>query len=92
MKEKTIGKGPTAFTKKMNERKAERRYVDSVVESLRTTDMMDEVEKHKDPDAMFVPGRKVKHRIPKIFSTKKSTSKRKNASKDRKCEDEKCES
>ena len=70
MKEKTIGKGPTAFTKKMNERKAERRYVDSVVESLRTTDMMDEVEKHKDPDAMFVPSRKAKHGIPKIFSTK----------------------
>ena len=39
----------------MNERKAERRYVDSVVESLRMTDMMDEVEKHKDPDAMFMP-------------------------------------
>ena len=55
MKEKTIGKGPIAYTKKMNERKAERRYVDSVVESLRMTDMMDEVEKHKDPDAMFVP-------------------------------------
>ena len=54
----------------MNERKAERHYVDSVVESLRTTDMMDEVEKHKDPDAMFVPSRKAKHRIPKIFSTK----------------------
>ena len=54
----------------MNERKAERHYVDSVVASLRTTDMMDEVEKHKDPDAMFVPSRKVKHRIPKIFSTK----------------------
>ena len=54
----------------MNERKAERCYVDSVVESLRTTDMMDEVEKHKDPDAMFVPSRKAKHRIPKIFSTK----------------------
>ena len=67
---KTIGKGPTAFTKKMNERKAERRYVDSVVESLRTTDMMDEVEKHKDQDAMFVPSRKAKHHIPKIFSTK----------------------
>ena len=67
---KTIGKGPTAFTKKMNERKAERRYVDSVVESLRTTNMMDEVEKHKDPDAVFVPSRKEKHRIPKIFSTK----------------------
>ena len=48
-------------------RKAERHYVDSVVESLRTTDMMDEVEKHKDPDAMFVPSRKVKHCIPKIF-------------------------
>ena len=67
---KTIGKGPTAFTKKMNERKAERYYVNSVVESLRKTDMMDEVEKHKDPDAMFVPSRKAKHRIPKIFSTK----------------------
>ena len=67
---KTIGKGPTAFTKKMNERKAERHYVDSVVESLRTTDMMDEVEKHKDPDAMFMPSRKAKHSIPKIFSTK----------------------
>ena len=67
---KTIGKGPTAYTKKMNERKAERCYVDSVVESLRTTDMMDEVEKHKDPDAMFVPSRKAKHCIPKIFSTK----------------------
>ena len=67
---KTIGKGPTAFTKKMNERKAERHYVDSVVESLRTTDMMDEAEKHKNPDAMFVPSRKAKHRIPKIFSTK----------------------
>ena len=72
---KTIGRGPTAFTKKMNERKAERRYVDSVVESLRTTNMMDEVEKHKDPDAMFVPSRKVKHRIPKIFSTKKKEKK-----------------
>ena len=32
--------------------------------------MMDEVEKHKDPHAMFVPSRKAKHRIPKIFSTK----------------------
>ena len=67
---KTIGKGPTVYTKKMNERKAERYYVNSVVESLRTTDMMDEVEKHKDPDAMFVPSRKAKHRIRKIFSTK----------------------
>ena len=67
---KTIGKGPTAFTKKMNERKAERHYVDSVVESLRTTNMMDEVEKHKDPDAMFVPSCKAKHSILKIFSTK----------------------
>ena len=64
---KTIGKGPTAYTKKMNERKAERCYVDSVVESLRMTDMMDEVEKHKDQDAMFVPSCKAKHRIPKIF-------------------------
>ena len=58
------------YTKKMNERKAERRYVDSVVESLRMTDMMDEVEKHKDPDVMFVPSHKAKHRISKIFSTK----------------------
>ena len=54
----------------MNERKAERRYVNSVVESLRRTGMMDEVEKHKDPDEMFVQSRKEKHRIPKIFSTK----------------------
>ena len=67
---KTIGKGPTAYTKKMNERKAERCYVDSVVESLRMTDMMDEVEKHRDLDAMFVPSHKAKHCIPKIFSTK----------------------
>ena len=67
---KTIGKGPTAFTKKMNERKAERHYVETVVESLRRTNMMDEVEKHKDPDAMFVPSHKAKHRIRRFSQPK----------------------
>ena len=67
---KTIGKGPIAYTKKMNGRKAERHYVNSVVESLRMTDMTDEVEKHTDPDAMFMLSHKAKHHIPKIFLTK----------------------
>ena len=67
---KTVGKGPTQFAKRMKERRAQRKYVESACDAILTTDLRGEVEKHTDPDALFIPSNAAKHRVPKKFSTK----------------------
>ena len=67
---KTVGKGPTQFAKRMKECRAQRKYVESACDAILTTDLWGEVEKHTDPDALFVPSNTAKHRVPKKFSTK----------------------
>ena len=67
---KMVGKGPTQFAKRMKERRAQRKYVESACDAILTTDLWGEVEKHTDPDALFVPSNAAKHRVPKKFSTK----------------------
>ena len=60
---KTIGKGPTSYTKKMKERREQRRYIESACDALLTTDMQGEVDKHTHPDSQFVPSCAAKHRV-----------------------------
>ena len=67
---KTVGKGPTKFAKRMKECRAQRKYVESTCDAILTTDLRGEVEKHTDPDALFVPSNAAKHRVPKKFSMK----------------------
>ena len=67
---KTVGKGPTQFAKRMKEHRAQRKYVELACNAILTTDLRGEVEKHTDPDALFVPSNAAKLRVPKKFSTK----------------------
>ena len=67
---KMVGKGPTQFAKRMKECRAQRKYVESACNAILTTDLRGEVEKHTDPDALFVPSNAAKHRVPKKFSMK----------------------
>ena len=67
---KTVGKGPTQFSKRMKECRAQRKYVESACDAILTNDLQGEVEKHMDPDAVFIPSNVAKHRVPKKFSTK----------------------
>ena len=67
---KMVEKGPTQFAKRMKERRAQRKYVESACDALLTTDLWGEVEKHTDPDALFIPSNIAKQRVPKKFSTK----------------------
>ena len=39
-------------------------------DAILTTDLQGEVEKHTDPDALFVPSNAAKYRVPKKFSMK----------------------
>ena len=75
---KTIGKGPTSYAKKMKERREQRRYIESACDTLLTTDMQGEVDKHMHPDCQFVPSHAAKHRVLKKFSTKNPMQKYKN--------------
>ena len=52
---KTIGKGPTSYAKKMKGCREQRRYIKSACDTLLTTDMQGEVDKHTHPDSQFVP-------------------------------------
>ena len=67
---KTVGKGPTQFAKRMKECQAQRKYVELACDAILTTDLRGEVEKHTDPDAVFIPSNVAKHRVLKKFSTK----------------------
>ena len=67
---KMVRKGPTQFFKRMKERQAQRKYVESACNAILTTDLWVEVEKHTDSDALFIPSNVAKHRVPKRFSTK----------------------
>ena len=75
---KTTGKGLTSYTKKMKERREQRRYIKSACDTLLTTDMQGEVDKHTHPDSQFVPSCAAKHRVPKKFSRKNPMQKYKN--------------
>ena len=72
---KTVGKGPTQFTKRQRERRAQKKYIESACDAILTTDLRAEVEKHTDPDAGFIPSNASKHRVPKKFSTKNPVQK-----------------
>ena len=72
---KTVGKGPTQFTKRQRERRAQKKYIESACDAILTTDLRAEVEKHTDPDAGFIPSNASKHRVPKEFSTKNPVQK-----------------
>ena len=65
-----VEKGPTQFSKRMKECRAQRNYIESACDAILTTDLQGEVEKHTDPDALFIPSNVAKHRVPKKFSTK----------------------
>ena len=51
---KMVGKGPTQFTKRQRERRAQKKYIESSCDAILTTDLQAEVEKHTDPDAGFI--------------------------------------
>ena len=51
----------------MKECRAQRKYVESACDALLTMDLWGEVEKHTDPDALFIPSNIAKHRVPKKF-------------------------
>ena len=72
---KTVGKGPTLFSKRMKECRAQRKFVESACNAIQTTDLHGEVEKHTDLDSLFIPSNAAKHRVPKKFSMKNPVQK-----------------
>ena len=72
---KTVGKGPTQFTKRQRECRAQKKFIESACDAILTTDLRAEVDKHTDPDAGFIPSNASKHRVPKKFSTKNPVQK-----------------
>ena len=62
----------------MKECREQRRYIESACDTLLTTDIQGEVDKHMHPDSQFVPSRAAKHRVPKKFSRKNPMQKYKN--------------
>ena len=72
---KTVGKGPTALSKKLDERNKMRAYTNSAVDALLTGDVTQEINIDLEEDAMFIPRKSAKHRVPKVFKTKNPTEK-----------------
>ena len=71
---KTVGKGPTQFAKRMKECRAQRKYVELACDAILTTDLWGEVEKHTDPDALFIPQQRGKAQGAKeIFNEEPTT-------------------
>ena len=64
---KMVGKGSAQFTKRQRECRAQKKYIESACDAILTTDLWAEVEKHRDPDAGFIPSNASKHRVPKKF-------------------------
>ena len=72
---KTVGRGPTVLSKKLDERNKMRAYTNSAVDALLTGDVTQEINIDLEEDAMFIPRKSAKHRVPKVFATKNPTEK-----------------
>ena len=72
---KTVGKGPTLLSKKLDERNQMRAFTNSPVDAILTGDVTQEINIDLEEDAMFIPRKSAKHRVPKKFSTKNPTQK-----------------
>ena len=72
---KTMGKGPTLLSKKLVEHNQMRAFTNSAVDAILTGDVTQEIDIDLEEDAMFIPRKSAKHRVPKKFSTKNPTQK-----------------
>ena len=72
---KTVGRGLTVLSKKLDERNKMRAYTNSAVDALLTGDVTQEINIDLEEDAMFIPCKSAKHRVPKVFVTKNPTEK-----------------
>ena len=82
---KTVGRGPTVLSKKLDERNKMRAYTNSAVDALLTGDVMQEINIDLEEDAMFIPRKSAKHRVLKVFATNNPTEKDRRAGKKRQC-------
>ena len=78
---KTVGKGPTLLSKKLDERNQMRAFINSAVDAVLTGDVTQEINIDLEEDAMFIPRKSSKHQVPKKFSTKNPTQKDRTAGK-----------
>ena len=78
---KTVGKGPTLLSKKLDERNQMKAFTNSAVDAILTGDVTQEINIDLEEDAMFTPHKSAKHRVPKKFSTKNPTQKDRTAGK-----------
>ena len=72
---KTVGKGPTLLSKKLDECNQMRAFTNSAVDAILTGDVTQEINIDLEEDAMFIPRKSAKHRVQKKFSTKNQTQK-----------------
>ena len=63
--DKVRGKGPTQFDRDEKDRNAEKKYISSAIESIRTGSFFDDEEEFLSPDVSFRPSCKAKHRAPR---------------------------
>ena len=78
---KTVGKGPTLLSKKLDECNQMRAFTNSAVDAVLTGDVTQEINIDLEEDAMFIPRKSAKHRVPKKFSTKNPLQKDRTAGK-----------
>ena len=78
---KTVGKGPTLLSKKLDEHNQMRAFTNSAVDAILTGDVTQEINIDLEEDAMFIPHNSAKYRVPKKFSTKNPTQKDRTAGK-----------
>ena len=72
---KTVGKGPTLLSKKLDECNQMRAFTNSAVDAILTGDVTQEINIDLEEDAMFIPRKSAKHLVQKKFSTKNQTQK-----------------
>ena len=72
---KTIGRGPTVLSKKLDKQNKMRAYTNSAVDALLTGDVTQAINIDLEEDAMFIPCKSAKHHVLKVFARKNPTEK-----------------